>query len=84
MSAPLCEPSCWEPTRCPTCGGGLDPRGRSAPLGSSGGQCCEDARTNPAINPRHLWSVHDEVRVITDPDGWAEHLASCDQCRSDS
>lgn len=59
----------------------MTPRGRSAPLEMF--QCC-DNYADPRINPRHLWSEHDDTRSYVDPDGWAAHVAQCDQCQGDS
>lgn len=56
-----CEPPCWTPVPCPACGNQLPPRGRSVPLEMNIPDCCDRARMNPSINPRHLWS-EDETR----------------------
>jgi hypothetical protein len=77
-----CTPACWTPVPCPTCGQDLDPRGRSVALEANPPQCCEDARYS-TVNTRHLWSEHDEVRSITDPEGWAAHVADCVDCQDE-
>jgi hypothetical protein len=76
-----CTPACWTPVTCPQCGRSVPPRGRSVPLEMSPPACCSDLP--PKANPRHLWTIHDSDRAYTDPTGWAEHVAGCDQCRDD-
>lgn len=49
---------------------------RSAPLSTY--RCC-DNYAKSAINPRHLWHIHDSTRWYTDPDGWNAHAASCNR-----
>lgn len=73
----LCAPYCWEPKQCPDHGHTMQPRGRSAPL--SAHVCCDNYQKFE-INPRHLWSVHDSARVYSDPDGWTNHVRSCEEC----
>lgn len=51
-----CTPSCWTPVNCPTCGNQLPPRGRSMPPEMGITDCCDEARMNSKINPRHLWN----------------------------
>ena len=76
----ICTERCWTPVPCPTCGSPLPPRGRSVPLEMNPADCCEEARTGP-LNVRHLWSEHDSTRHYTDPEGWAEHVKNCEDCR---
>lgn len=76
-----CGPACWTPATCPVHGDTMNPRGRSAGLDSY--DCC-DNRYDPKVNPRHLWSEHDEVRSITDPVGWQDHLDECASCRGEA
>ncbi len=82
MSDPVqrvCGPQCWTALPCPTCGAPLAPAGRSMPMEMSGGACCEAAR-HSRYNTRHLWDEHDSTRHYTDPQGWAEHVATCAHC----
>jgi hypothetical protein len=51
-----CTPACWTPVRCPACGSQLPPRSRSVPLEANIPDCCDEARMDPDINPRHLWN----------------------------
>jgi hypothetical protein len=52
-----CTPACWTPAACPSCGNQLPPRGRSVPLAMGGlPACCDEARMNAVVNPRHLWN----------------------------
>ena len=53
---PGCIPACWTPANCPTCGNRLPPRGRAMPREMGIQDCCDQARMDPKINPRHLWS----------------------------
>lgn len=78
-----CSERCWTAIRCPECGNTLGPRGRSLPLEMLAGACCEDARMDPAVNPQHLWDEHDSTRHYVDPEGWAAHCETCDQCTAD-
>lgn len=77
-----CTEACWTPAACPDHGDEMQPLGRSAPLGAH--QCCDNYQRGK-VNPRHLWSEHDEVRQFHDPEGWAAHKAVCDQwpCKDD-
>jgi hypothetical protein len=75
-----CTRECWTAIPCPTCGNPLGPRGRSMPLEMGGSDCCEDARQDWKLNPRHLWDEHDSTRDYTDPEGWAKHVAHCERC----
>ena len=75
-----CTEKCWTPVPCPDHGDLMQPFGRSAGLGAY--KCCDNCRRSE-INPRHLWNEHDSTRWYTDPDGWAEHEASCAGCRGD-
>ena len=77
----LCQPRCWTPKPCPKHGNDMPPRGRSSALEAY--VCCELSQ-DVGINPRHLWSIHDEVRRITDPEGWRIHLNDCAECRGES
>lgn len=52
-----CDSRCWTPVPCPKCGSDLPPRGRAMPLEMCIPDCCDDARMDPAINPRHMWSA---------------------------
>jgi hypothetical protein len=76
-----CTAQCWMSVRCPACGNSLGPRGRSMPLEMSGSSCCEDARQDHRVNPRHLWDEHDSTRYYTDPEGWAAHERACEACQ---
>jgi hypothetical protein len=40
---------------CPACGNSLPPRGRSMPPEMGIMDCCDTARMDPAVNPRHMW-----------------------------
>ncbi len=52
-----CTSACWTPVACPSCGNSLPPRGRSVPLAMGGiPACCDAARMDSAVNPRHLWN----------------------------
>ena len=75
-----CSPECWTPVKCPVHGSTMNPAGRSAGLYSY--ECCNN-RYDSKINPMHLWSEHDEVRSITDPVGWQDHLDGCASCRGE-
>ena len=72
-----CTEKCWTPVPCPVHGNRMTPRGRDA--GMYAYQCCNNY-ADPAINPRHLWDIHDETRTYTDPMGWAAHKANCELC----
>ncbi len=72
-----CTEACWTPVACPTHGDQMNPLGRSAPM--SDYVCCENY-SRSEFNPRHLWSIHDSTRWYTDPEGWAQHEASCVEC----
>jgi Tfp pilus assembly protein PilX len=61
MTATGCTPACWTPVPCPGCGGQLPPRGRSVPLETGIAGCCDEARMNPAVNPRHLWRENEDA-----------------------
>jgi hypothetical protein len=61
-----CEPACWTPAPCPSCGRPLTPRGRDAGLANYGAYCCDEAQRDPAVNKRHLWSETDGARTYTD------------------
>ena len=63
-----CVEACWTPVPCPTCGNRLYPRGRSVPLADWEGSCCLAVKYDAEINPRHLWSEHDEERWRFYPD----------------
>lgn len=58
-----CNPACWTAVRCPTCGNDLPPRGRSVPPEWGIPSCCDEARMDSRVNPRHLWSETDDTRV---------------------
>lgn len=82
----VCGPPCWTELDCRVCGRPFSPVGRSVGLEASSGYCdpyepCDV--TQPNTRNRHLWSEHDEVRKIHDPNGWARHLAGCAACRGD-
>jgi len=77
-----CEPKCWEPFLCPTCGAPLNPHGRSVAMEAYEAECCRQAKGSP-LNKRHLWSIHDSTRIYTDPQGWAAHEAACVECNPD-
>lgn len=79
MADAICTASCWEPVRCEH-GREMTPRGRSVPMATP--NLC-DCYQDPAKNPRHLWHEHDDARFYSDPEGWAEHEASCSRCRGD-
>jgi hypothetical protein len=51
-----CTEACWKPVLCPACGNWLPPRGRSVPLEANIPVCCDEARMDAGLNPRHLWS----------------------------
>lgn len=53
---PRCSPACWTSVNCPSCGNQLPPRGRSMPPEMGIMDCCDEARMNPVLNPRHLWT----------------------------
>ena len=64
--------------------GPFAPTGRSVAIEAASGYCdpfepCDPEQAGQALR-RHLWSVHDDTRSITDPDGWAEHVRSCQEC----
>lgn len=82
MTDQLCTESCWKPAPCPTCARPMYPRGRDVPLGCYEAECCREARYS-AANQRHLWSEHDSTRGYSDPEGWAEHVTGCEECRDD-
>ncbi len=52
-----CTEACWTPVRCPVCGNDLPPRGRSMSPEMGITDCCDEARMNAKLNPRHLWSA---------------------------
>lgn len=66
MTTTGCTPACWTPVPCPRCGNELPPRGRSMPPEMGIMDCCDEARMDPAVNPRHLWS-EDEHEAPDDP-----------------
>lgn len=73
-----CTPACWTPVECDRCARPIQPHGRSVGLEAVGDYCgCEP----PPPTRQHLWSVHDETRMIADPSGWAAHAAECGECR---
>jgi hypothetical protein len=74
----ICNPACWEPVRCEH-GREMTPVGRSVPLERPNFCDCYQS----GKNPRHLWSEHDDARWYSDPDGWAAHVATCEQCKGD-
>ena len=76
-----CTEKCWTPVKCPDHGDTMTPFGRSAPLDMY--QCCENY-SKSAVNPRHLWSIHDSTRWYTDPEGWAEHERNCLECTTET
>jgi hypothetical protein len=78
-----CTETCWTQIECPGCRDTIPPRGRSVPLEFNINECCDAVRMNPRMNPCHLWSEHDSTRHYTDPEGWAKHEQSCEQCRGD-
>jgi len=73
----VCGPKCWTRVPCPDHGNGMNPLGRSAPIGFY--DCCENYAKSE-INPRHLWDKHDSSRYYTDPLGWADHEKNCEEC----
>lgn len=75
-----CVDRCWKPAACPVHAEPMNPLGRSAPLGAEG--CCDNYMKS-AVNPRHLWSIHDSTRWYTDPEGWEEHESNCETCNPD-
>lgn len=76
-----CSVKCWTPIECPSCNRELTPRGRSRPLEMGGeSECCEQARIDGGVNPRHLWDEHDSTRYYTDPEGWDAHVKQCALC----
>jgi hypothetical protein len=79
MSAACCTEACWTPVPCPECGRYLQPRGRDA-AGAYEAQCCLDAKHGEGYH-RHLWDEHDGARGYTDPEGWARHVAACQECQ---
>lgn len=74
-----CTEACWTPARC-VHDREMNPFGRSAPL-EAYVPC--DCYQSSAGNPRHLWHEHDSTRWYTDPEGWAAHEATCNQCNGD-
>lgn len=74
-----CTEVCWTPVYCKH-GRTMTPIGRDP--GMSGSVLCECYQYD-SQNQRHLWSVHDCSRIYNDPEGWAAHEATCDQCRGD-
>lgn len=79
-----CVYACWSPTMCPTCRRNMAPRGRSVPMEAASGFCQCDHASDPAMNPRHLWNMHDSDRAYTDPFGWSAHVGCCLQCAGES
>lgn len=77
-----CTAECWTPMECTQCGGHIPPRGRSAPP-EMYLDCCIN-RQNIADNKRHMWSEHDSDRHYFDPEGWKQHLATCEVCNEDA
>jgi len=70
-----CVPACWTVATCPTCGNQLPPYGRSVPLEMVIPACCDEARINPAVNPRHLWNEEEAVSWSGAGDDSAPRLA---------
>lgn len=80
MSA-ICTPECWTEQRCTVCGRPIAPFGSSVAIEAASGYCEHECPGNPSLgHPRHLWDEHDSNRWFADPDGWDEHVASCEQC----
>lgn len=75
-----CTEKCWTPARCPH-DREMTPLGRSVPLGAY--VPC-DCYRDVSLNKRHLWSIHDDTRSYSDPEGWAAHAAFCEQCRAEA
>jgi hypothetical protein len=61
MMTPGCIEACWTTVKCQHCSNDLPPRGRSVPpeVGIPG--CCDEARMDPSINPRHLWRKDEDL-----------------------
>ena len=77
----ICTPECWTEHQCTVCGQPIAPTGRSIPVEAASGYCQRECPGNPGGgSPRHLWDEHDGNRSYLDPDGWADHVASCEQC----
>ena len=79
-----CTPACWAPVVCTECHRTKAPHGRSVALEMSGSRCDHECPGYylPPKSP-HLWNEHDSTRHYTDPEGWAAHVASCDDCRGE-
>ena len=56
LAEDACGPLCWTAVPCPGCGQSLPPRGRAMPSEMCILDCCDEARMDPAVNPRHMWS----------------------------
>jgi hypothetical protein len=56
-----CTPACWTPVPCPTCANPLPPRGRAMPPEMGITDCCDRARMDPAVNPRHMWREDEDA-----------------------
>jgi hypothetical protein len=78
-----CTYACWTATRCASCKRDMAPRGRSIPLEALTSFCVCDGATDPKVNPRHLWNMHDSDRAYTDPIGWRAHVLGCSRCRGE-
>ena len=83
MTSLGCTDTCWTEQYCEVCRRPIPPAGRSVPLEAAGGFCEIECGGYPKRNLRHLWSVHDDVRFYTDPVGWAQHVANCEQCKGE-
>jgi hypothetical protein len=75
-----CTSKCWEESYCPDHNQEMHPWGRSLPMYLQ--DCCDNAG-NRAVNPRHLWDIHDSDRYYRDRDGWDAHYSTCDQCNTE-
>jgi hypothetical protein len=72
-----CTEECWTPSLCEH-GREMTPRGRSVAIEAYVVcECYRDINLNPV---RHLWHEHDSTRHYIDPEGWAAHEATCEQC----
>lgn len=45
----------------------------------AGSDCCHE-RQHSSMNTRHLWNEHDSDRHYADPEGWKQHVATCEVC----
>lgn len=79
-SRSICTPKCWTPETCAVCGLTVAPLGRSIPAAAAGSFCSCTNVLRDVLWGAHLWNEHDEDRIVTDPTGWAKHVAQCEQC----